>query len=91
MNKSDLVRKIANATDQSQTDVNNFLSTFMNTVKETVAKGDDVSLVGFGKFHSIERAARMGRNPSTGKEMNIPAKTVPKFSAGKEFKAVVAK
>ena len=91
MNKGDLVRKITEATDQTQTDVTNFLNTFMNTVKETVAKGDDISLVGFGKFHSINRAARIGRNPGTGKEMNIPAKTVPKFSAGKAFKDIVDK
>ena len=91
MNKGDLVRKFAEATDQSQTDVSKFLNTFMNTVKETIADGDDISLVGFGRFHSTKRAARIGRNPSTGKEMNIPAKTVPKFSPGKAFKDIVDK
>ena len=56
-----------------------------------VKKGDKVTLVGFGTFESRKRAARTGRNPQTGKEIKIAAKTVPAFSAGKKFKEAVAK
>ena len=52
-------------------------------------KGKKVTLVGFGTFEPRKRAARTGRNPQTGKELKIPAKTVPAFSAGKKFKTVV--
>ena len=52
-------------------------------------KGKKVTLVGFGTFEARKRAARTGRNPQTGKELKIPAKTVPAFSAGKKFKTVV--
>ena len=90
MNKGDLVRIIADKTDQSQKDVTSFLNTFLVTIKETVADGGDVSLVGFGKFYSVKNAARVGRNPSTGEPLNISAKTVPKFSPGKGFKDKVA-
>lgn len=55
-----------------------------------MAKGDTVSLAGFGSFKSSKRAARVGRNPQTGKEIKIAATTVPRFTAGAEFKAAVA-
>jgi DNA-binding protein HU-beta len=57
---------------------------------EAVAAGDKVTLVGFGSFEARERAAREGRNPQTGKTLQIPATTVPGFSAGKQFKDLVA-
>ncbi|MBC8465886.1 HU family DNA-binding protein [bacterium] len=89
MNKGDIVRSIAAKTDSTQKDVSNFIDAFLSAVKETVARGESVTLVGFGKFHSIRREARTGRNPSTGKPLQIPAKTVPKFSPGKEFRDIV--
>lgn len=55
-----------------------------------MANGDTVSLVGFGSFKSSKRAARVGRNPQTGKEIKIAATTVPRFTAGAGFKAAVA-
>lgn len=55
-----------------------------------MAKGDTVSLVDFGSFKSSKRAARVGRNPQTGKEIKIAATTVPRFTAGAGFKAAVA-
>ena len=62
---------------------------WVDTVQKTVSKGKKVTLVGFGTFESRKRAARIGRNPQTGKEIKIPAKTVPAFSAGKKFKTIV--
>ena len=58
----------------------------MNVVKEKVASGDDVQLIGFGTFTSLKRAAHKGVNPQTGKEMTIAACNMPKFKPGKAFK-----
>ena len=65
------------------------MSSLIDTIQKTVSKGKKVTLVGFGTFEPRKRAARTGRNPQTGKELKIPAKTVPAFSAGKKFKTVV--
>ena len=65
------------------------LETLIDTVQTAVKKGDAVQLVGFGTFKSAKRAARSGKNPSTGAALKIPAATVPKFVAGAKFKAVV--
>jgi DNA-binding protein HU-beta len=65
------------------------LSALIETIQKTVSKGKKVTLVGFGTFESRKRAARTGRNPQTGKELKIPARTVPAFSAGKKFKTIV--
>ena len=91
MNKEDLVQEIAKKTKYSQKQVADIVSSAIETIEKTVAKGKKVTLVGFGTFDRRKRAARQGRNPQTGKTMNIPAKTVPVFSAGKQFKEMVAK
>lgn len=89
MNKEELVQEIAKKTKVTQKDAAEVLNALVDTVQKTVAKGNKVTLVGFGTFESRKRAARTGRNPQTGKEISIPAKTVPVFSAGKKFKATV--
>ncbi len=61
----------------------------LETIEKTVSKGKKVTLVGFGTFEPRKRAARLGRNPQTGAELKIAAKTVPAFSAGKKFKELV--
>jgi len=63
----------------------------LQAITKSLKKGEGVTLVGFGTFSVRKRAARTGRNPQTGKEIKIPAKKVPKFTAGKAFKAYVAK
>ena len=63
----------------------------MDIIKKTLKKGDKVGLVGFGTFQVGKRKARKGRNPQTGKEINIAAKKVVKFKAGKEFAGYVNK
>jgi len=91
MNKEELVQEVAKKAKATQKDVSEVLSAFVDVVEKTVAKGKKVTLVGFGTFEARKRAARTGRNPQTGKEIKIPAKTVPTFSAGKKFKELVNK
>ncbi len=59
------------------------------TVRESLKKGDDIALIGFGTFRVKERAARTGRNPRTGEEIKIPASKIPAFAAGKALKEMV--
>ena len=91
MNKEELVQEIAKKAKVTQKEAAEVLSTLIEVVEKTVSKGKKVTLVGFGTFEARKRAARTGRNPQTGAEIKIPAKTVPAFSAGKKFKEVVAK
>ncbi len=86
MNKAQLIEVIAKATKLTKTDCESVLNTTIDAVKKSVKKGDDVTLIGFGTFTRSKRKARIGRNPQTGKEIKIPAMTVPKFRAGREFK-----
>ena len=91
MNKEELVKAVATSAKMSQKDTAEVISATIETIQKTVAKGKKVTLVGFGTFESRKRAARVGRNPQTGKEIKIAAKTVPAFSAGKKFKELVKK
>ena len=91
MNKEELIQEVAKKTKLSQKEVGETLTELINTIEKSVSKGHKVTLVGFGTFEPRKRAARTGRNPQTGKELRIPAKTVPAFSAGKKFKELVAK
>ncbi len=70
-------------------DADNFINCMFDTIKKTVKKGDDVSLIGFGTFCKAKRAARTGVNPSTGEKIKIKAKTVPKFRPGKAWKEMM--
>ena len=89
MNKEELVQEISKNAKVTQNEAGEVLNALVDTIQKTVSKGKKVTLVGFGTFESRKRAARNGRNPQTGKEISIPAKTVPVFSAGKKFKTVV--
>ena len=62
------------------------LESFLDSIESALAKGDKVSLIGFGTFSVSKRAAREGRNPATGAAIKIPAANVPKFKAGKKLK-----
>ena len=88
MNKSELVAKVSEqlgAENHTKAQIELVLNETLAMIKKTVKK-DEVTLVGFGTFSKTKRKARMGRNPQTGKEIKIPARTVPKFKAGKDFK-----
>ena len=91
MNKEELVTVIAKETKLTKKTVADVLTATIETIENTVKKGDKVTLVGFGTFEARKRASRTGRNPQTGAELKIPAKTVPVFSAGKKFKETVNK
>ena len=91
MNKEELVQEVAKKAKVTQKEAANVINELMDIVQKTVAKGEKVTLVGFGTFEARKRAARTGRNPQTGKAIDIPAKTAPVFSAGKKFKEVVNK
>lgn len=90
MNKGELVDAIAAKAETTKKDADAILSATVEVIMEAVAKGDKVTLVGFGTFEPRKRAAREGRNPQTGKTIQIPETTVPAFSAGKQFKELVA-
>ena len=90
MNKSELIDAIAAKTELSKVASGKALDAVIETIVEAVAKGDGVSLVGFGSFKAAARAAREGKNPKTGEKLKIAATIVPKFSAGASFKAAVA-
>ncbi len=89
MNKEELVQEISKKASVTQKEASEVLGALIDTIQTTVKKGKKVTLVGFGTFEPRKRAARIGRNPQTGKELKIPAKTVPAFSAGKKFKTAV--
>lgn len=90
MNKGELIDAIAEKTQASKKEADVILSAAVEAIMEAVAAGDKVTLVGFGTFEPRQRAARDGRNPQTGKAIKIEATTVPAFSAGKQFKEMVA-
>lgn len=90
MNKTELVAQIAGKTGLSKKDAEKALAALVESVTETVKKGDKVQLVGFGSFELKCREARMGRNPKTKESIEIPASRVPVFKAGKAFKSAVA-
>jgi DNA-binding protein HU-beta len=89
MNKSALIDAIVAKTGSSKVEADKFVDAFTAAVVETVAKGEEVRLIGFGTFGVSERAARTGRNPQTGAQIKIPACKAPKFTAGAQFKAAV--
>ena len=90
MNKSELVSAIATTTSHTQKDIAAMLDAFMATVNDTLKKGEEITLVGFGTFKTSERQARTGRNPKTGDVIQIKACKVPQFKAGKGLKEAVA-
>ncbi len=83
MNKTELVAAMAEKAGLSKTDAAKALTAYVDVVKEQLAKGDSIALVGFGTFSVSERPARTGRNPLTGETIQIAAKKSVKFKAGK--------
>ena len=89
MNKQELVDAMADKAQISKAAAGKALDAFMDSVTGAMAKGDKVTLVGFGTFLVSERASRKGRNPQTGAVIEIPATKVPKFRPGAELKGSV--
>ena len=88
MNKADLVAEVAKVVNTKRL-AEDVISCILESITKALKKGQPVTLVGFGTFSVSKRKARIGRNPQTGKEIKIPAKRVPKFSAGKALKNAV--
>jgi DNA-binding protein HU-beta len=89
MNKQQLIDAAADSSDLSKSDISNALDAILDTVTDALKAGDKVSLTGFGNFEVRERAARTGRNPQTGEEMQIQASKAPAFKPGKALKDAV--
>ena len=89
MNKSELIDQIAESADISKAAAAKAVDAFVDAVTDALKKGEDVTLVGFGSFYVGERAARPGRNPSTGEPLQIAAAKLPKFRPGKNLKDAV--
>ena len=85
MNKAELIAKIAEDTGITKTQANASLDSFVEAVTKTLKGGGKVTMVGFGTFSVSKRKARKGRNPQTGAEINIKARKVARFKAGKEL------
>lgn len=86
MNKNDLVAHVADAAGLSKTDATKAVDALFDGIIDSLKKGDEVRLVGFGTFAVAARAASEGRNPRTGEKIAIPASRQPKFKAGKVLK-----
>jgi DNA-binding protein HU-beta len=91
MNRSELIDALSKQTDTTKADCERWLSAFIGTVEKNIKKAEGVRLVGFGTFTVSKRKARAGRNPQTGKAIQIPARTVPVFKAGAALKESVKK
>ncbi|WP_156290978.1 HU family DNA-binding protein [Oceanobacillus salinisoli] len=89
MNKTELIAKVAETSEISKKDAQKAVDALMDTINGALASGDNVQLIGFGTFETRERSARKGRNPQTGKEIDIPATKVPAFKPGKALKEAV--
>ena len=90
MNKAELADAIAAGLDTTRKAALEAIDAVLDNIVHAVIKGDKVSLVGFGTFEKVKRAARNGRNPQTGAVVKIAATSVPKFKAGAEFKGLVS-
>ncbi len=91
MTKQELIDAMADAADISRAAAQRALEAFTDTVTDELTKGNDVPLVGFGNFTVSHRAARKGRNPQTGAELDIPASIVARFKPGKKLKDAINK
>jgi DNA-binding protein HU-beta len=89
MNKTDLINEIAAESGLTKADSKRALDACVKAIMKALSRNKDVTLVGFGTFTVTKRSARKGRNPQTGKEINIPARKVPKFRVGKALKEIV--
>ena len=91
MTKAELIEKVAKDTKVSKADAGRVVGSVIDSVTRTLAKGETVTLVGFGTFSVGNRAARQGRNPQTGASIRIPASKSPRFKAGKALRDAVNK
>jgi len=89
MNKAELVQEVAKQTGLTKRASREAVDAITSAIVDSLSSGDKVTLVGFGSFKVIDRKSRRGRNPQTGEEIQIPAKSVPKFEPGKNLREKV--
>ena len=89
MNKTELVKAVSTQAELTQKDAAKVVDALLETISNTLAKEEKIQLIGFGTFEVRDRAARKGRNPQTGEEIDIAASKVPAFKPGKELKEAV--
>ena len=89
MNKTELVKAVAEQSELTQKDAAKAVGALIETISETLAQEEKIQLIGFGTFEVRDRSARKGRNPQTGEEIEIAASKVPAFKPGKELKEAV--
>ena len=89
MNKSELAARVAGSVSLSGPEANQAVNAFFDAIREALAHGETVSIIGFGAFSTRERAARQGRNPRSGEPIAIAASTLPVFKAGKALRDAV--
>ena len=86
MNKGELVEQVSNWTGLTKKASREAVEAIASVITDTLARGEKITLVGFGTFKVMQRKARTGRNPQTGQSIQIPAKKVPRFRPGKDLK-----
>ncbi|MFY0543050.1 HU family DNA-binding protein [Brevibacillus sp. H7] len=86
MNKTELVAKVAETTELTKKDATKAVDAVLDAIAEALKNGEKVQLIGFGNFEVRERAARKGRNPQTGEEIEIASSKIPAFKPGKQLK-----
>jgi len=89
VNKRDLVEKVSTEIGLTKAASGRAVSAIIDGITDALARGEKVTLVGFGNFRVMERKARRGRNPQTGGEIQIPGKKVPKFKPGRALREKV--
>ncbi|OGU16050.1 MAG: DNA-binding protein HU [Geobacteraceae bacterium GWC2_53_11] len=89
MTKAELISSVAEQAGLKKVEAEKAVAAFIASVTAALKSGDKLSLVGFGTFSTAKRAARKGQNPQTGKKIDIPAATIPKFKPGKTLKEAV--
>lgn len=89
MNKAELIEQVAKKTGKTKKEAGQAVDAILHAISEALKSGDKVTLIGFGNFEVRERAARTGRNPQTGEEIQIEASKIPAFKPGKKLKEAV--
>ncbi len=91
MNKTELIAKLAHTCELTQKEADQAINAFVSAITDTLGRGHDVALIGFGSFCVKHRPERKGRNPATGKELTLPASKAVVFKPGSKLKAAVNK
>lgn len=86
MNKQDLINAVAKETGATKVEAASHINSLIDVITDSLSKGDEVQIMGFGTFSVSDRAARTGRNPKTGETLQIAASKAPKFTAGANLK-----